>query len=44
MLWGDGNGYRYHHGWQMMDGSGGVAAWVMLVLVVLVLGEGATAT
>ncbi len=24
MLWGDGNGHGYHHGWQMMDGNGGV--------------------
>jgi len=43
MLWGDGNGYGYHHGWQMMNGSGGVAAWVMLVVVVLVLAGVATA-
>ena len=37
MLWGDGGGYGYRGGWQMMDGSGTAAAWIMMVLVVLVL-------
>jgi len=37
MLWGDGSGYGYRDGWQMMDGSGTAAAWIMMVLVVLVL-------
>ena len=37
MLWGDGSGYGYRDGWQMMDGGGTAATWIMMVLVVLVL-------
>jgi putative membrane protein len=43
MLWGDGSGYGYRDGWQMMDGGGTVAAGIMMVLLVLVLAGVASA-